>query len=65
MFLIDAALPRDIDPSAQSVANVYLYNLDDLAGIANENLKARQAEEAAARQALAARARTLTERLFR
>lgn len=64
MFLIDAALPRDIDPAIQNIANVYLYNLDDLACIANENLKARQAEETRAREALAARARALSERLF-
>lgn len=63
IFLIDAALPRDIEPQAQDIANVYLYNLDDLARIANENLKARQAEEAQARQAVADRARDLSERL--
>jgi glutamyl-tRNA reductase len=44
LFLLDLALPRDIDPAVSRLPNVYLYNLDDLAGIANENLKARQAE---------------------
>lgn len=38
LFLIDLAVPRDIDPEAADVPNVYLYNLDDLAAIANENL---------------------------
>ena len=44
LFLIDLALPRDIDPSVEDVEYVYLYNLDDLSKIANENLAARKAE---------------------
>lgn len=40
-FLIDLAVPRDIDPAAAQLDNVYLYNLDDLSAIANENLQAR------------------------
>lgn len=64
MFLIDAAMPRDIEPQAQEIPNVYLYNLDDLASLANQNLKARQAEENFARRALADRARALSERLL-
>lgn len=43
-FLIDLALPRDVDPSVEAIENVYLYNLDDLSSIANENLAARKAE---------------------
>lgn len=43
-FLIDLALPRDVDPAVEDVENVYLYNLDDLSTIANENLAARKAE---------------------
>ncbi|MGB0742918.1 MAG: glutamyl-tRNA reductase [Opitutales bacterium] len=44
LFLIDLALSRDIDPAVEKVENVYLYNLDDLSTIANENLAARKAE---------------------
>lgn len=51
-FLIDLALPRDIDPSVEDVENVYLYNLDDLSTIANENLAARKAEIDKAREIL-------------
>ncbi|MGJ3242621.1 MAG: glutamyl-tRNA reductase [Opitutales bacterium] len=43
LFLIDLALPRDIDPAAADIGNVFLYNLDDLAAIANENLETRRA----------------------
>lgn len=51
-FLIDVALPRDIDPTADSLENVYLYNLDDLSAIANENLELRKAEIEQARAIL-------------
>lgn len=44
LFLVDLALPRDIDPAAAGLANVFLYNLDDLARIAEQNLAQREAE---------------------
>ncbi|MFM1850895.1 MAG: hypothetical protein RIS54_579 [Verrucomicrobiota bacterium] len=44
LFLIDLALPRDVEASAADLPNVYLYNLDDLAKIAEENRSAREAE---------------------
>ena len=43
-FLIDVALPRDIDSTVNKLENAYLYNLDDLSNIANENLEQRKAE---------------------
>lgn len=52
LFLIDLAMPRDIDPNVEKVENVYLYNLDDLSTIANENLAARKAEIERAREIL-------------
>lgn len=52
LFLIDLALPRDIEPEVEDVENVYLYNLDDLSTIANENLEARKAEIERAREIL-------------
>jgi glutamyl-tRNA reductase len=51
-FLIDLAMPRDVDPAVEEVENVYLYNLDDLSSIANENLEARKAEIENAREIL-------------
>ncbi|HEX2768319.1 MAG TPA: glutamyl-tRNA reductase [Geobacteraceae bacterium] len=45
MFFIDIAVPRDIDPKVNDVANVYLYDMDDLQGVVVSNLQLR-AEEA-------------------
>jgi glutamyl-tRNA reductase len=42
LFLIDLGLPRNIDSQAQEVYNVFLYNLDDLQSIAEENRRERQ-----------------------
>ena len=55
-FLIDLALPRDIDPRVDAFENVYLYNLDDLSSIANENIELRKAELNQARKILKAHA---------
>ncbi len=59
LFLIDLALPRDIDPLAARLANVFLYNLDDLADIAEENLAQREAEAAKGHAIVAARTAAL------
>jgi glutamyl-tRNA reductase len=59
LFLIDLALPRDVDPAAAQLANVFLYNLDDLAGIAEGNLAQREAEVAKCRAILAERTSAL------
>ena len=50
MFLIDIAVPRNIDPAVNDIDGVFLYDVDDLAGVVNENLKERgkQAEQAEA-----------------
>ncbi len=59
LFLIDLALPRDVDPATAQLANVFLYNLDDLAEIAEQNLAQREAEVAKCRAILAARTAAL------
>jgi glutamyl-tRNA reductase len=50
MFLIDIAVPRNIDPTVNDIDGLFLYDVDDLAGVVNENLKERgkQAEQAEA-----------------
>lgn len=59
LFLIDLALPRDIDPATAELTNVFLYNLDDLAAIAEGNLSQREAEVARCRAILAERTAAL------
>ncbi|MDQ5980287.1 MAG: glutamyl-tRNA reductase [Verrucomicrobiota bacterium] len=59
LFLIDLALPRDIDPAAAELPNVFLYNLDDLAKIAEENIAHREAEVARCKAILAERTAAL------
>ena len=57
LFLIDLGLPRNFDPALRELDGVFLYNLDDLSAIANENLRARLAEVGKARAGLADRSR--------
>jgi glutamyl-tRNA reductase len=42
MLMVDIAVPRDIDPAAAQIKNVYAYSIDDLQRIAAENLAKRQ-----------------------
>lgn len=44
MFLIDIAVPRDIDPAVNTLDNVYLYDIDDLKEVIEENLAGRRQE---------------------
>ncbi|MBI4388941.1 MAG: glutamyl-tRNA reductase [Nitrospinae bacterium] len=44
MFLIDIAVPRDIEPEVNNLENVYLYDIDDLQTVVNANLRERQKE---------------------
>jgi glutamyl-tRNA reductase len=44
MFLIDIAVPRDIDPAINDLPNVFLYDVDDLTGIVEGNKKERAKE---------------------
>ena len=49
MFLIDIAVPRDIDPDAGSLYNVFLYDIDDLQAVVGANMKKRRREAEKAR----------------
>ncbi|TJY41604.1 glutamyl-tRNA reductase [Cohnella pontilimi] len=44
LFLIDIAVPRDLDPACGDVPNVFLYDIDDLEGIVETNLEKRRQE---------------------
>jgi glutamyl-tRNA reductase len=44
LFVVDLGVPRNVEPDAASLYNVYLYNIDDLGEIVEQNRKAREAE---------------------
>ena len=56
LFIIDVAVPRDVDPAVGEIEQVFLYNVDDLQGIVQENLARRGAEIARAEAIVARRA---------
>jgi glutamyl-tRNA reductase len=41
MFLVDIAVPRDIEPEVARLSDVYLYTIDDLQQVVDENLQQR------------------------
>jgi glutamyl-tRNA reductase len=44
MLMVDIAVPRDIEPQVGDLADVYLYSVDDLREIVDQNLRSRQTE---------------------
>jgi glutamyl-tRNA reductase len=50
MFLVDIAVPRDIEESVAELNDVYLYTVDDLQSVVQENMKTRQAAAEQARE---------------
>jgi glutamyl-tRNA reductase len=48
IFFIDIADPRDIEPKVGNIENVYLYNIDDLQKVVNDNIQDRKKEAARA-----------------
>ena len=44
LFFIDIAVPRDIDPDINRLNNVYVYDIDDLQGVIEENIEDRKKE---------------------
>lgn len=50
LFIIDIAVPRDVDPRVGNMDNVFVYDVDDLQQVAEENLAVRAREAAQAEQ---------------
>ncbi len=44
MFLIDIAVPRDVDPAINEIDNIYVYDIDDLQGVVDSNKEERRRE---------------------
>ncbi len=42
LFLVDIAVPRDLDPALETVDNVFLYDIDDLQNVVDANLEVRK-----------------------
>ncbi len=57
MFFIDMAVPRDIDPDANQIDNVYVYDIDDLNNVIETNLEERQKEALRAEEIVAGEVR--------
>ncbi|HCL74409.1 MAG TPA: glutamyl-tRNA reductase, partial [Pseudomonas sp.] len=54
MFMVDIAVPRDIEAQVGELDDVYLYTVDDLHEVVAENLKSRQGAAMAAEELVAA-----------
>ena len=63
MFVIDIAVPRNVDPAVNALDNVFLYDIDDLQGVVNSNLAERQKEAARAERIVAEEVERMLARL--
>ena len=63
LFLIDIAVPRDIDADVQDLRGVYLYNVDHLESIVRENVQLRERELARCQGIIRQRAMALLQKL--
>jgi len=61
MLMVDLAVPRDIEPQVGELRDVYLYGIDDLRGIVDENLRNRHSEARKADQIIDAGVQALLE----
>ena len=50
IFMVDLAVPRDIEPEAGKLQDIYLYSVDDLNNVVDENLKGREVAAEAAQE---------------
>ena len=63
MFLIDIAVPRDIDPDVSKLDSAFLYNIDDLEAVVASNLQDRQQEAIHAEQIVSEEAKRFYDQL--
>ncbi len=61
LFLIDLAVPRDLDPAIHELPGCYLYDIDDLEAVVSESLAGRRTEAARAEEIVAAEAERFRE----
>ena len=63
MFLIDIAVPRDVEPDVSKLDSAFLYNIDDLEAVVASNLKDRQQEAVRAEQIVSEEAKRFYDQL--
>lgn len=63
MFLIDIAVPRDIEPDVNKINHAFLYNIDDLEDVVATNLKERKQEAVRAEQIVTEEAKQFLDQL--
>ncbi len=63
IFLVDIAVPRNVDSSVNELENVYLYDIDDLQSVVADNKKGREEEEREAHRIVERELETLLRRL--
>ena len=63
IFMVDIAVPRDIEPEVGELDDVYLYTVDDLHEVVAENLKSRQGAAQAAEELVGAGVEDFMQRL--
>lgn len=63
MFIIDIAVPRNVEPSVNELEGVFLYDIDDLQKVVDSNRKVREAEAEDAERIIAEEVSRMTLRL--
>jgi glutamyl-tRNA reductase len=63
MFVIDIAVPRNVEPSVNELDNVFIYDIDDLQRVVENNVEARQVEAADAELIIAEEVERMLSRL--
>lgn len=53
IFIVDLAIPRDVEPEAGELEDIYLYNIDDLISFVDQNLKCREGAAQKAQEIIA------------
>jgi glutamyl-tRNA reductase len=53
LFIIDIAVPRDVDPSVNELQGVYLYDIDSIRSVAEQSLELRRQQVATAEAIIA------------
>ena len=63
MFIIDIAVPRNVEPSVNELDNVFIYDIDDLQRVVEGNVEARKQEAEEAEQIIAEEVERMLSRL--